>query len=86
MARDDSAPSAARGGHRQILQPGRLLTWSATGAAVGIALSVLDLSILGAMLTVPSLLLLIYSVHALGRMGPDQGPPRRRRRRSRAPS
>jgi hypothetical protein len=58
-----------------------LLAMGATGVAVGIALAVLDASLVGSFVTVGSLVLLIYSLHRFGRAGADERTHHRRRRR-----
>ncbi len=48
-----------------------LLAFSATGTAVGIGLGVSGSPGLGAWLTIGALVLLVFSLHRLGRSGPD---------------
>ena len=59
----------------------KLMGGASTGVAVGIALGVLDQATLGSLVTVTSLVLLIYAVHSFGRVGADRSAPARRRRR-----
>jgi hypothetical protein len=63
----------------------RLLLGGAAGVVVGIAASVLEAPALGGPITVGSLALLAYAVHALGRTGTDPSRSSSRRRR-RAPT
>ncbi|MCA9631174.1 MAG: hypothetical protein KC766_26105 [Myxococcales bacterium] len=55
----------------------RVLAVGATLTLLGIALSVTASQALGAWLTVGALLVMLYGLHRLGRLGPDE-PLRRR--------
>ncbi len=57
-----------------------LLAAAATGVALGLAVAVVGAADIGSIVTVGSLVLLIYSVHRFGRVGPDCRSGRRRRR------